>query len=139
MCSTSEKDRNRLHVRLHKIFVHLFIQRFYTTRFDCIWPSSGCFTCILTSVFLLFLPTLVNVYIWRYDVIAPYDKINYIIKTYKLRLLKLLKLLKRVLYITIAFQNSCLVVFLHVHSYIRVITHVERLSNGLLILRCLNY
>jgi hypothetical protein len=29
--------------------------------------------------------------------------------------------------------------FLHVHFYARVITHVERLSDGLLILRYLNY
>jgi hypothetical protein len=35
------------------------------------------------------------------DVIILYDKMNWIIKTYKLKLLKLLKLLKRFLYITI--------------------------------------
>jgi hypothetical protein len=31
----------------------------------------------LTPVFLLILPTLPNVYIWRQDVIALYDKINW--------------------------------------------------------------
>jgi hypothetical protein len=58
-----------------------------------------------------------------------------ILKTYKLKLLKLLKLLEQFLYITIVLLS----LFLHVHSYTRVITHVERLSDGLLILRYLNY
>jgi hypothetical protein len=55
------------------------------------------FTCTLTPVSLLFLPTLDNVYIWRSDVIALYDKINWNIKTYKWKLLKLLKIIKKII------------------------------------------
>jgi hypothetical protein len=58
-----------------------------------------------------------------------------LLKLYKLKLLILLILLKRFLYITIVFWNSCLVVSLHIHSDTCVITHVERLSYRLLILR----
>jgi hypothetical protein len=34
---------NRLQVSLHDFFVYLFIQRFFTTCFSCIRPSSSCF------------------------------------------------------------------------------------------------
>jgi hypothetical protein len=97
---------NSFYVRLHNFYVYVFLQH-VSVVYD---HHQVAFTCTLTPVFLLFLPTLANVYIWRYDVVALYDKINWNIKTYKLKLLKLLKLL-----------------FLHVHFYTRVITHVERL------------
>jgi hypothetical protein len=46
-------------------FVYLFIQRF-SQHVSVVYDHHHVvFTCTLTPVFLLFLPTLVNVYIWR--------------------------------------------------------------------------
>jgi hypothetical protein len=55
---------NRLHVRLHNFFVYLFLQRF--SHVSVVYDHhQAALTCTLTSGFLLFLPTLANVYIWR--------------------------------------------------------------------------
>jgi hypothetical protein len=65
-----------------------------------------------------------------------------ILKTYKLKLVKLLQLLKIIKKIFVYYYcllELLLSLFLHVHFHTRVITHVERLSDGLLILRYLNY
>jgi hypothetical protein len=62
-----------------------------------------------------------------------------ILKTHKLKLLKLLTIIKRTFVYYYCLLELLLSLFLHVHIYTNVITHVECLSDGLLILRYLNY
>jgi hypothetical protein len=59
------RNTNRLYVHLHNFLLYLFIQRF-SQHFSVVYDHhQAAFTCTLTSVFLLFLPTLTDVYIWR--------------------------------------------------------------------------
>jgi hypothetical protein len=58
-------NKNGLYVRLHNFLVYLFIQRLSQHVSVVYDHHQVVFTCTLTSVFLLFLPTLASVYIWR--------------------------------------------------------------------------
>jgi hypothetical protein len=65
MWNQENRNTNRLYVRLHNLFVYLFIQRFSRHVSVVYDHNQVVFTCTLTPVFLLFLPTLADVYIWR--------------------------------------------------------------------------
>jgi hypothetical protein len=54
---------DRLYVRLHNFLVYLFIQRFSQHVSVVYDHHEAIFTRTLTPVFVLFLPTLANVYI----------------------------------------------------------------------------
>jgi hypothetical protein len=104
-------NTNKLYVRLHIFFVHLFLQRF-SQHVSVVYDHRRVvFTCTLTSVFLLFLHTLDYVY----------DKINWTIKT-----AKIIKIIENIFVYYYCTSETLAQLYPSTHSYTLVISHVGK-------------